>query len=111
MSSVWAFLGEGTTCDHPVVATNTFYFIEAWHDANNDEIGIRVSDALSLADAAVQSFAGGVHEAGADLNVGAHNTCRSAHLQGTIDALGFWPRVLSDVEREFLLTGWEPPVP
>ena len=40
----------------------------------------------------------GVFSGGADLDVGAQNTCTDDHLEGTVDALGYWTRVLTKLE-------------
>ena len=33
-----------------------------------------------------------------DLNIGAHTTCLDDHFHGTLDAVGFWKRTLSEGE-------------
>jgi hypothetical protein len=39
---------------------------------------------------------------GADLDVGAQNTCPDARLQGVVDALGHWKRTLGEYESKAL---------
>jgi hypothetical protein len=80
----------------PVV--DEFYLVEGWYDAEAGEIGIRVSTSTERLPAVTAPWSGGVHFSSADLNVAAHNTCRTAHLDGTIDAVGFWGRALSTEE-------------
>jgi hypothetical protein len=90
-----------------VVAPGVFYLLEAWHDAEAGTIGLRVSEPNSLGSPVTAMWGGGVFDSTADLNVGAFNTCKDSHLQGIVDAVGYWPRVLTDVERQKLHTGIE----
>ncbi len=60
---------------------------------------------------ASQPWTSGVYFGSADLNIGAHDTCAEAHLDGAIDAVGFWRRTLTSAESEALWNqgaGWEP---
>jgi hypothetical protein len=91
---------------HPtVLETGRFYFIEAWHDASSGSIGIRVSTEGMRGPAASAPWSAGVHVGWGDLNVGAHNTCLDDHLHGTIDAVGFWKRTLTEAESVTLWNG------
>jgi hypothetical protein len=97
---------------HPrTIALNTYYFVEAWHDASADTINLRVGTQSSRGDAISSEWPHGVYVGGADLNVGAHNNTADDRLHGVIDALGFWRRELSEAERFRLWnqgTGFEP---
>lgn len=110
----WKFLVShtGSQIDafaiHPTVITaDKFYLLEAWHDADAGEIGLRVSDDIMLGQAVTSVWQLGVNDSAADLNVGASNTCADSHLQGIIDGVGYWPRVLTKVERQKLHEGIE----
>jgi hypothetical protein len=84
---------------HPAsIARDRFYFLEAWHDAERETINLRVSTREERASTASEPWSKGVFSGGADLDVGAQNTCTDAHLQGVVDALGYWNRVLNDEE-------------
>jgi vacuolar-type H+-ATPase catalytic subunit A/Vma1 len=78
------------------------YFIEAWHDADKQSVNLRVSTQRERGELVTEAWSGGVFAGDADLDVGAQNTCTDAHLQGLVDALGHWKRVLSDAESRAL---------
>ena len=84
---------------HPAdIERDRLYFVEAWHDAEQETVNLRVSTREDRARAASEPWSQGVFSGAADLDVGAQNTCTDAHLQGVVDALGYWNRVLSDEE-------------
>lgn len=84
---------------HPAsIEADRLYFIEAWHDAEGETVNLRVSTREERALSASESWSNGVFSGQADLDVGAQNTCTDAHLQGVVDALGHWNRVLTDEE-------------
>lgn len=92
--------GEIATVSHPrPIALNTFYFVEASHDAAGDTINLRVGTRAERGDVFSAPWASGVYFGNADLNVGAHNNGADDRLHGTIDALGFWRRRLDEGER------------
>lgn len=91
--------------DHSKIVTHQtaierdqLYFVEAWHDANKGSINLRVSSQTERGEVASEPWRRGVFAGEADLDVGAQNTCTDAHLQGVVDALGYWKRVLSERE-------------
>jgi hypothetical protein len=93
--------GHSQIVTHPTrVERDRYYFVEAWHDAERDSIALRVSTQSERGVAESVAWSDGVFSGDADLNVGAQNTCTDDHLQGIIDALGYWNRTLSDAESE-----------
>ncbi|MBZ4420791.1 LamG domain-containing protein [Myxococcus sp. RHSTA-1-4] len=91
---------------HPAtVALDTFYFLEAWHDALGRTLNLRVGTTTDRGGVASSPWTAGVHVSSADLNLGAHNTCQDAHLHGTLDAIGYWKRVLTEAESQRLWNG------
>lgn len=104
--------GELGMVVHPrAISVNTYYFIEAWHDAALDTINLRVGTQNDRGSAASLPWANGVRFGSADLNVGAQNNSADDRLQGIIDAVGFWRRVLTVDESARLWgngTGFEP---
>jgi hypothetical protein len=80
------------------IERDRLYFVEAWHDADAQTINLRVSSQSERGDIERAPWEQGVFAGEADLDVGAQNTCTDAHLQGVVDALGHWTRVLSDEE-------------
>lgn len=109
--------GNGLATDvatvvHPEpVVFGTYYFVEAWHDAEQGRINLRVGTQTQRGAVAVAPWTSGVYFGSSDLNIAAHNTCATAHLDGVIDALGFWRRTLTAEESVILWNngaGWEP---
>jgi hypothetical protein len=92
------------THDAPI-ERDRLYFVEAWHDADAARVGLRVSTQQERGQAVTEPWQNGVFAGDAELNVGAQNTCTDAHLQGTVDALGYWQRVLQDGESRALWNG------
>src|SRR5262249_8193640 len=61
---------------HPsVVERDRLYFIEAWHDADQHTISLRVSTQDERGEVASEPWDRGVFSGEADLDVGAQNTC------------------------------------
>ena len=84
---------------HPThIERDRLYFVEAWHDAEQETVNLRVSTREERGDSVSEPWDKGVFSGVADLDVGAQNTCTDAHLQGVVDALGYWSRVLNDEE-------------
>jgi hypothetical protein len=79
------------------------YFVEAWHDAAAQTVNLRVSDRETRGSVESMGWEPGVYTGTADLDIGAQNQCADDHLQGTVDALGYWKRALSESE---LATLW-----
>jgi hypothetical protein len=91
--------GHSVIVTHPnVIEHDRMYFLEAWHDADAQTVNLRVSDQVTRGAVESASWDLGVYANEADLDVGAQNACSDDHLQGTIDALGYWTRALSDTE-------------
>ena len=91
---------------HPTpLLLGTFYFIEAWYDAGAATVNLRVGTQASRGAVVSLPWSGGVRDGAADLNLAAHNTCTDDFLDGTLDAVGFWRRVLSAAESQRLWNG------
>ncbi|MFY2560955.1 LamG-like jellyroll fold domain-containing protein [Corallococcus terminator] len=91
---------------HPApVSLDTFYFLEAWHDALAGSIHLRVGTTADRGTVVSAPWSTGVQVTSGDLNLGAHNTCEDAHLHGTLDAVGYWKRVLTEPESQRLWNG------
>lgn len=94
-----AAAGSVAAAAHPTtIALDTFYFVEAWHDAAADTLNLRVGTTSARGAVASVPWAAGVHRGGADLNIASYNTCTDDFLHGTIDALGYWRRALTEAE-------------
>ncbi len=89
----------------PAIAT--WYFIVAWHDADNDTLNIQVNDGPTDSLAHTTGVFGGT----SIFQIGRLDTV--GHLNGQVDAVGWWKgRTLSILERSQLYNegaGVEPP--
>jgi len=76
---------------------NTWYFVTAWHDSVNNEIGIAVNDDTAV----IATYDETVFQGGADFLIGAWKITSAAnHWQGGISSVGYWRnRVLSSDDR------------
>ena len=95
--------GHSVIVTHPAaIEHGELYFLEAWHDAGAQTVNLRVSARDGRG--AVESVAWdrGVYTDDGDLDIGAQNQCADDHLQGTVDALGYWTRTLSETESSAL---------
>lgn len=77
-----------------VASVNTWYFVVAWHDAVNDEIGISINNGTPN----TAAYSGDVFNGNSIFEVGA-NVVNAGYHNGRIDEVGFWKRVLTAQER------------
>ena len=75
------------------VSTGTWYYIVVWHDSVNDTLNIKVND--GTADATAHS--GGVRDGAEPFAVGAFSNAAN-YLDGLVDELAMWKRVLTSTE-------------
>jgi len=95
--------GSSVTVVHPTeVQLDTWYFLEAWYDADSNTAHLRVSTQAARGADASEPFTGGVQFSSADLNLAAHNTCSDDFLDGFMDAWGYWTRTLTEAESRLL---------
>lgn len=78
------------------LSTGTWYFVVAWHDSANNQIGIQVNN--GTADTA--SHSGGVFDGTAFFIIGALQG--GNNWDGPIDQVGFWKRLLTSEEKTWL---------
>lgn len=84
-----------------VPATETWYFIVFYHDSTNDIISIEVNEG----GADTEAHATGIHDDVTEFTVGAqrnNGAAGGAFLDGEIDEVGLWDRVLTDAEMTWL---------
>lgn len=101
---------NGTLQTHVVATTvdptptGTWFFVVAWHDATNDLIYIQVNNGTPQSAA----HSTGIHDSTAAFSIGVmHNNTvaesdASLIMDGLIDEVGLWSRVLTAAERTFL---------
>ncbi len=77
---------------------NTWYYVVAWHDSVSNTINIQVNNGTVNSSA----HSTGVFDGTASFSIGAANNGASALMNGRIDAVGVWKRVLSAGERTSL---------
>lgn len=78
----------------------TYYWVQAWHRADTDQVGINVNNGLPNID----SYVGTPGESTAPFYVGQLGT-GTDYLDGAIDELGYWHRLLTDAETTWLYNG------
>ena len=96
-SSGTAHNGSIVATSFGAVTTSTFYNVVAYHDAANDLIAAGIN--LSMNSGA---YASGVRAGSAPFVVGAISNGVSAFMNGRVDELGFWGKVLSTTDRSNL---------
>lgn len=100
---VFSVMKDGVTFSSELAADNlgspstgTWYFIVAWHDAVNNEIGIQVNNGT----ANTTAYSGGAGDTTGAFAIGARSDgAADTHFDGRIDDVGFWKKVLSSQER------------
>lgn len=95
--------GTATTVDannHGAVSTGAWLFVVFWHDPTADVIGIQVNN--GTADTAAHST--GTRDTAAAFSIGALGN-GSRYMDGLIDQVGFWKRVLTADEKTELYNG------
>lgn len=100
-------VGDGSTIGNAQAdnfgspSINTWYFLVGWHDATANTVNIQVNN--GTANSVAQATAGGYTNAAA-LNIGAR-AAGNLPMDGRIDEIGFWKRVLTAAERTALYAG------
>lgn len=73
------------------ISNSVWYFVVAWHDSVNNEIGISINNGTPI----TTSWSNGIRDSNFDFKIG-HT------MDGLIDEVGFWKRVLTSAERAAL---------
>lgn len=76
----------------------TWYFIVAWHDSVNNEIGIQINNGT----ADTVTYNNGSFNGSSDLYIGSMPGSAARALDGLIDELGIWTRILTAGEKTTL---------
>ncbi len=89
---------KADTLGAPVIGT--FYFVVGWHDATANTINIQAN--AGTVDSVAHST--GVRDGASNLTIGAYagvdgTPLAATDLDGRVDELGFWKRVLTSTER------------
>lgn len=81
----------------PFAATNTdsWHYLVAWHDPDENKIFIQLDNGTP----AEISYSGGTNSTGGVLEVGRFPWATAFSWYGSIDAISYWKRVLTDEER------------
>jgi len=77
------------------ILVNTWYFVEMWHDATTNVIGVAVNGTTYTA-----AHSTGVKDDTGPFQIGAFNS--TAFFNGLIDEVGFWKYLPTSYERSFL---------
>lgn len=86
--------GNATADNLGVASTGTWYFIEVWHDASSNEVGIRINN--GTADTTSTTY--GAKTTVDTFYFGAYNS-GGAGIDGIADEWGYWKRLLTSTER------------
>jgi len=86
-----------TLYDSTPVVTGTWYFLAGWHNATDDELGIRVNGTETII-----PYTDGVCEFPSTGNVFQIGKTSSNTIDGRIDEAAFWKRVLTPLELSYL---------
>jgi Concanavalin A-like lectin/glucanases superfamily len=78
-------------------STGTWYLVHAWHDSVNNQIGIAVNAGTPN----TKSYTAGVADSTRAFQLGVR-AGGSSYLEGRLDAVALWKRVLSSSERSQL---------
>lgn len=93
--SVWTSANVENNIDSTGTLTSgRWYFIVAWHDTTADTINVQVDNGTF--DSA--SYTSGTRNVATALNIGRHGTT-GTYMNGRIQYVGFWKRVLTQQEK------------
>jgi hypothetical protein len=103
--------GNGTTSttvsSSGTWSLNTTYFIRVWHDATNNQIGMKVNEGTAVTSA----HATGCFSGTAPLGIGSRFPTASQYFNGWIDLPTIWKRLLTDDEGRMVYNfGWGRPL-
>lgn len=91
--------GVAGTVSSGALSTGTWYYVEAWHSATDNQVGIRINNGTAIT--AGTSSAGAVKTA--NLYFGSPGAVASTqYLDGYLDEWGYWKKLLSEEERTYL---------
>ncbi len=79
---------------NPPLASN-WYFLVAWHNSINNTLNLQVNNGKPQ----TLSYSSGVFDSTAPFTIGKRYSGPTAYMNGRIDAVGFWKRVLTSSER------------
>jgi hypothetical protein len=91
--------GKVTASTFGALSTGTWYHVVAWHDSVNNQLGISVNDTADTT-----AFSTGCYDGGGAFRVGGGYPydVPTRFMDGVIDELGVWGRVLTSGERTSL---------
>lgn len=81
-------------------STGTWYFVVVWHDSVDNEIAIQIDNGTIYTTATDT----GVSDGGAAFQIGGYSDI-GEHMDGRVDEVGFWKKVLTVAERKRLYNG------
>lgn len=77
--------------------TGTWYMVTCWHDSVNNQIGIQINNETPT----VNAYTTGCFDSTADIQIGGC-TALGPSVNGRLDEIGFWKKVLTSDERTAL---------
>jgi len=104
----WALSGDGSASDSiyadnlGTVSDGIWYFVVAWHDSVNDEMGIQVNSGISD----TKAYSSGCYDNTESFFIGIDNNVdTSRDLDGLVDEICIYGRILSQDEIDWLYNG------
>lgn len=80
--------------------TGTWYMVEAYHDSVNDIISININNGTAV----TAAYSLGSWDSGTSFYMGV-DADFGDYMNGQLDQVGFWKKILSSTERSFLYNG------
>jgi hypothetical protein len=93
--------GSATANNLGAPSSGVWYFFVAWHDSVNNIVGIQINNGT----ADTTSYSSGVTDAGAEFALGGKVDGGPEYLDGLLDSVSFWKRVLTADEKTELYNG------
>lgn len=85
----------GSVSTTSTISSKAWYFVLAWHDSTANTVNIAINN--GTADSSATS--GSPTDTSADLKLGARNSTPTAFLDGRLDEVAYWKRLLTTAEK------------
>jgi hypothetical protein len=90
--TVYSAANAATTISTGTISTNTWYFVECWHDSSGNTINIALNRTETSS-----AYSAGVKDDTGNFTIGARST--GVYFTGRVDEVGFWKNYIPDSTR------------